>query len=74
VKYYTVNPGDTAESILKKIDKDYGLSNVYVFTRPQDLAGNAKVLTIRIPKRDDYVKVDGPGFIVYEVYNMLLSK
>lgn len=74
MKYYTVGPNDTAESVLKRLNKDYGLYNVYVFSKPQSLGGNAKVLTIRIPKRDDYVKVDGPGFIVYEIYNRLLSK
>lgn len=74
MKYYTVGPGDTAESVLKRLDRDYGLSSVYVFARPEALAGNAKVLTIRIPKIKDYVKVDGPGFIVYEIYNKILSK
>jgi len=74
VKYYTVNPGDDADSILRRLDKDYGLSNVYVLAKPQSLSGNAKVLTIRILKRNDYIKVDGPGFIVYEIFNRLLSK
>ena len=74
MKYYTVGPVDTAESVLKRLSKDYGLSGMYVVSRPQSLGGNAKVLTIRIPKRNDYVKVDGPGFIVYEIYNRILSK
>ena len=59
MRYYTISSVDNAESILKQLDKDYGLSNIYPYNRPQSLGGNAKVLTIRIPKTGDYVKVDG---------------
>lgn len=74
MKYYTVKPGDSADTVLRQLNRDYGISNLYVLTEPQSLGGNAKVLTIRVPNRNDYVKVDGPGFIVYEIYNRILSK
>ena len=74
MKYYTVQRGDTAESILRRLNWDYGLQNLYVLVKPQSLGGNQKVLSIRVPKRNETVKVDGPGFIVFEIYNKLLSK
>lgn len=74
MRYYTIDSRDNSDSILKQLDEDYGLSNMYALGKPQSLGGKAKVLTIRIPKKDDHVKIDGPGFIVEEIFNKLLSR
>jgi hypothetical protein len=68
-----VKSEDTPESILKKLDSDYGLSNLYPVGRPESLMGNAKVLTLTTSMRGDTIKIDGPGLVVFRVYDELLK-
>jgi hypothetical protein len=72
--YYTVTPQDTEESILKLLDRKYGLRNLFPIAEPLKLGGNAKILVLRTSKGFQTVKIDGPGFIIYKIYNTIVSK
>jgi len=72
IEYFTVQRSDSVESILKRLDKEYRLSNMYPAAKPIQLMGNAKVLELRVSNRKINIKVDGPGFIIEAIYNRLL--
>jgi len=69
-----VKPEDTPESILKKLDREYGIKNLYPVGSPESLMGNAKVLTLTTGMRRDTIKIDGPGLVVFRVYDKLLKE
>lgn len=72
MKYLTVKPEDTPESILKSLDKEYGLNNLYPLGRPESLMGNAKILTLTTGINREKIKIDGPGLVIFRVYDKLL--
>jgi hypothetical protein len=74
VKYYTLQQSDTLESVLQKLDSDYGLNNLYVISSPISLMGSHKVITVKSLNRSEEIKIDGPGFIVFRIYDRLLQK
>lgn len=73
IEYFTVKPGESADLILKRLDSRYGLANLFPYSRPIKLMGNAKVLEIKVVNRDLTLKVDGPGFIADAIYNRIIG-
>ena len=71
--YITVRATDTAESVIQMLDSKYGLSNLYPMLAPIKLIGSAKVLTMRSLKRNEIIKMDGPGMIINRVYDKIIS-
>jgi hypothetical protein len=74
MKYYTIGLNDSAQSMLKLLDRKYRLSNIFPISEPAKLMGNAKVLEIRVSDLNTNIKVDGPGFIIDEIYNKLRER
>lgn len=74
MKYYTVRPDETLESVLNKLDEEYGLNNLYPAGGPESLIGNAKILAMRTVNRGDVIKIDGPGHIIFRIYDKLLRR
>jgi hypothetical protein len=71
IEYYTIGKDQSIDSVLKQLDKRYHLSNLYPFSRPFKLMGNAKILELRMAGK--LLKIDGPGFVVDSVYNKLIQ-
>lgn len=74
MKYYTLQQSDTLESALQKLEADYGLNNLYVISSPISLMGSHKVITIKSLRRSEEIKIDGPDFIVFRIYDRLLQR
>lgn len=74
VDYYTIHIRSDAELVLKKLQSKYGLENLRPIQRPDNLMGNAKILVLHDFRRSDIrIKIDGPGFLIYEIYNKLME-
>jgi hypothetical protein len=71
--YLTVKPTDTAETVIRMLNSKYGLDNLYPMMAPVKLIGSAKVLTMRSLKRNEIIKLDGPGMIINRVYEKIIS-
>lgn len=69
LKYITVESGDDLNDALTKIHIVIGHSNLYITEPPNRLAGNSKILRLSVKgSLERFVKVDGPGFIIDELY------
>ena len=74
VEYYTVHFRPDVEVVLKKLEAKYGLGNLYPMERPESLMGNAKILVLQDFERPSLrIKIDGPGFLIFEIYNKLME-
>ena len=66
---YITLTNETKEQAIIKIKRELGHLNFEVWNKPISLTGNAKILELHEKRRDRLVKVDGPGFLIQELYN-----
>lgn len=74
MKYITIERNENIEEALIKLENNLGnLLSYYTIEKPVNLFGNYKILTLRKkPTTIIYAKVDGPGFIIDELYKKFL--
>lgn len=69
LRYITIEAGDNLDDILTKIHVSVGHSNLYVTEKPNKLVGNSKIIRLSVKgSMDKFIKVDGPGFMIEELY------
>lgn len=74
IKYYTVHFQNDLKYVLKQLDGEFGLENLYPVERPTSLMGSAKILVLQDFRRGDVrIKIDGPGFLVFDIFNKLMD-
>ena len=75
LKYLTVAPSYTYEGALSLIRRELRESQFYANESPHKLSGNQKVLKLISRQNiEDFVKVDGPGFIIDKLYEYFIMK
>jgi hypothetical protein len=70
MKYITIEKDEDFSRAKIRLKSNLGsLSFFYALERPQTLMGSSKILTLRSRKTNEVeVKIDGPGFIIEELY------
>lgn len=71
-KYITIDPHENFAMAKSKIKREAGTLNLRVFYPSYNLSGNKRVLTLHYDA-NNYVKVDGPGFLIKELEQFFLS-
>ena len=75
MKYITVRQGELKKDVISKMRRELGsyFPALYSIDQPLQLMGNSKVLSLRVRGVNNiYLKVDGPGFIIDELFNHFL--
>ena len=75
LKYITIEPHEDLNGAKAKLKRELGHYNFLVLQLPHNLAGNYKVLQLSCKGNiDNIVKVDGPGFIIDELFEFFAGK
>lgn len=75
LKYLTINSSDSYEDALSLIRRELRESQFYAHESPHGLSGNHKVLKLISRQNiEDFVKIDGPGFIINRLYEYFIMK
>lgn len=75
LKYITIESNETFEQALSKLRREVRESSFVVNESPYKMGGNHKVL--KLLSRDnfqDFIKIDGPGFIIDELFAYFINK
>ena len=68
--YISIEKGDDLEKVISKIKRITMTLNYRPIDRGVKLTGNHKVLTLaRTYSQSQYIKVDGPSFLIDKVFN-----
>ena len=74
LKYLTIESKESFEEALSKIRREIREKSFYVTESPYSLTGNHKVLKLVSKDNfEDIVKVDGPGFIIDQLFNYFIK-
>ncbi len=73
--YITIQPSDTLEDVLSKIRRYIRESQFVIIEKPLNLSGNQKVLKLvsRV-NYTDFVKIDGPGFMIDKLFDYFTTR
>lgn len=73
--YLSIQSGEDLDAAVSKIKREMRHLNFIVMQKPHKLGGNFKVLQL-ISRYDatNFLKIDGPGFIIDELYNYFLTR
>lgn len=76
VKYLTLEKHETLETFKMKFFRIFerSVKNFVIIGEPQKFMGNTKVITLkdnRSLNKDLVIKIDGPGFLIQELYEEL---
>jgi hypothetical protein len=75
LKYITIEPYEDLPDAKAKIKRELGTLNFIVLQTPHKLAGNYKVLQLSSRANiENVVKVDGPGFLIDELFEFFTSR
>jgi len=71
IKYFTID--SNVKNLMSKLKRETGFTRFIAMGKPAKLMANAKVLEIRPSAMNfDYIiKIDGPGFLIDELYKTL---
>ena len=72
-KYITIEPHENFDTAKSKIQREAGTLNLRIFEPIYNLSGNKKVLTLHYDM-NNYIKVDGPGFLILELEKFFILK
>lgn len=72
-EYLSIGIDEDADSIFDKLKKKYGANNMYPQSKPATLLGYAKILQIRVVNKNLTLRIDGPGFLIDEIYRKIIS-
>lgn len=74
LKYLTIESKESFEEALSKIRREIRENSFYVTESPYGLTGNHKVLKLVSKDNfEDIVKIDGPGFIIDQLFNYFIK-
>ena len=74
LKYITIQPGEAFNEALNRIKIYIRESRFTTMEQPQKLTGNQKVLKlISKDSSQDMVKIDGPGFVIDELFDYFIK-
>ncbi len=75
LKYITVETGEDFDAALARIKREVNHLNFVAAKMPHKLSGNSKVLQL-VSKQNisNIIKIDGPGFIMDELFQHFLGK
>ena len=70
LKYITIEPQDSFDEAVSKINRQINKNQFVSREAPATLTGNQKILKL-VAKKDStaFIKIDGPGFIIDELFN-----
>lgn len=75
IKYITIESNESFEQALIKIKKEIRETAFFINESPYKLGGNYKVLKLLSKDNlEDFVKIDGPGFIIDKLYDYFIIK
>ena len=74
VKYYTISPIQSHDDVIKYLSECFGLRNLNPLEGPQALMGSQKILPLKIFGTSFVLKIEGPGFIVDKVYEIIMTR
>jgi len=75
IKYITIESNESFDQALVKIRKNIRESAFFINESPHKLAGNHKILKLLSKDNfEDFVKIDGPGFIIDKLYDYFIMK
>jgi len=75
IKYITIEFDESFEQALIKIKKNIRETAFFINELPYKLGGNHKVLRLLSKDNlDNFIKIDGPGFIIDEIYDYFINK
>lgn len=69
--YITIETGENIQKVLINIKNKAGHLKFTAWNKPVELTGNFKILELR-DRSDRLVKIDGPGFIIDQLYEYFL--
>lgn len=65
---YVTITNESKDEALVKIKREVGHLKLAAWGFPISLGANAKILVLYESNRDRLIKIDGPGFIIIELY------
>lgn len=65
---YVTLTSESVNEAIAKIKREVGHLIFEVWNEPIKLTGNARILELHDRHRDTMIKVDGPGFLINDLY------
>jgi hypothetical protein len=72
-RYITIQAHHTRESILSILERDFGIKQLMPLSEPQSLMGNFTVLSLKVSRSLQIIKLEGPAYIVHDIYLKILE-
>lgn len=72
-EYLSIGANEDADFIFEKLKNKYGTNSMYPQSQPATLLGYAKILEVGVIGKNLTLRIDGPGFLVDEIYRKIIS-
>lgn len=72
-EFLSIGADEDADFIFEKLKKKYGASNMRPQSQPVTVLSYAKILEVRVVNKNLILRIDGPGFLVDEIYRKIIS-